>query len=284
MHTVAWGLTMDPVLGDVIVAGETSGALEGATNGAQRNFGGGASDVFVTRYDSDLFLLAATYLGGSNDETGVVKPAIRPSTGEVIVAGRTTSADFPATSGGAQPALDGSAQDGFVARLTDDLRTLEQATYVGGSAADGADAVAVRLDSSEVLVAGETASTNFPATAGGAQPDFTPPSPGSSAGFAVRIGAELTGDAPTPTPTATPATASTPTSASTPTATPPPAPCVGDCSGEHRVTVDDLIKGVNIALGNVAIDVCAAFDLNGDGRVEVNELISAVASALNGCA
>ena len=41
---------------------------------------------------------------------------------------------------------------------------------------------------------------------------------------------------------------------------------------------------MNIALGNVAIDVCAAFDLNGDGRVEVNELISAVASALNGCA
>src|SRR5262249_25314689 len=134
------------------------------------------------------------------------------------------------------------------------------------------------------------ASTDFPATAGGAQPDFAPPSPGSSAGFVVRIGAELTGDAPTPTPTAIPTTASTPTTtstptiASTPTATAPPAPCVGDCSGEHRVTVDDLIKGVNIALGNVAIDVCAAFDLNGDGRVEVNELISAVASALNGCA
>jgi hypothetical protein len=33
----------------------------------------------------------------------------------------------------------------------------------------------------------------------------------------------------------------------------------------------------------VPIDVCATLDVNGDGWVEVNELISAVANALEGC-
>jgi hypothetical protein len=279
-HTVAWGLTVDPQLGDVIATGETTGPLEGVANGAQTTPGGG-SDAFVVRYDADLFLLQATYLGGSQDDAGVVKPAVRPSTGEVMVAGRTASADFPATQSGAQPALNGTAQDGFVARLTPDLRTLEQATYIGGSAADAVYQIAVRPDSSEVLVAGETSSTDFPATAGGAQPTFDPSGADSTAGFAVRIGAELTGADPTPTASTTPPATATPTATNTPQ---PGSVCVGDCSGAHRVTVDDLIKGVNIALGNVPIDVCATLDVNGDGRVEVNELISAVANALDGCA
>jgi len=59
---------------------------------------------------------------------------------------------------------------------------------------------------------------------------------------------------------------------------------MGDCAGDRAVTVDDLIKGVNIALDNAAVATCAAFDPNGDGRVTIDELIGAVNSALNGCA
>jgi hypothetical protein len=93
---------------------------------------------------------------------------------------------------------------------------------------------------------------------------------------------------PTPTPGA-PATA-TPTSPATPgVGTPTPTPtqasarCAGDCGGDGTVTVNELIVGVNIALGNAALAACPVFDRNGDDLVAVNELIAAVNAALQGC-
>jgi hypothetical protein len=49
------------------------------------------------------------------------------------------------------------------------------------------------------------------------------------------------------------------------------------------VTVNELITGVNIALGNTPASSCPAFDRNADGEVSINELIAAVNAALNGC-
>lgn len=59
--------------------------------------------------------------------------------------------------------------------------------------------------------------------------------------------------------------------------------CAGDCSGDGEVTVNELVLGVNIALGNAAIEECGSFDVNSDAEVTVTELIGAVNSALNGC-
>src|SRR5262249_2061001 len=60
-------------------------------------------------------------------------------------------------------------------------------------------------------------------------------------------------------------------------------PCPGDCTGDGAVTIEDLIKGVNIALNTQAVSTCTAMDPNGDGAVTVDELIRAVAAALGGC-
>ena len=60
--------------------------------------------------------------------------------------------------------------------------------------------------------------------------------------------------------------------------------CVGDCSGDGVVTVDELIRGVNIVLGNLTAGDCRAFDTNSDGEVTIDELIAAVNAALTGCA
>jgi hypothetical protein len=57
--------------------------------------------------------------------------------------------------------------------------------------------------------------------------------------------------------------------------------CAGDCGGDGVVTINELISGVNIALG--AVGQCASFDTNSDGTVAINELVAAVANALNGC-
>lgn len=72
-----------------------------------------------------------------------------------------------------------------------------------------------------------------------------------------------------------------PTQSPTPTRT--PAPCAGDCDGDGSVTVDELLKGVNIALGKLSVDHCDSLDSDHDGTVTVDEIVSAVANALNGC-
>jgi len=82
---------------------------------------------------------------------------------------------------------------------------------------------------------------------------------------------------PTPTPTVTP----TPTPTPTPTNT--PIPCVGDCSGNRVVAINELLLGVNIALGQASWTTCPVFDPNSSEAVEVSELITAVNNALQGC-
>ncbi len=58
--------------------------------------------------------------------------------------------------------------------------------------------------------------------------------------------------------------------------------CPGDCDGDRKVSIAELVRGVRLALG-VADEACTAFDRDGDGDVAVNELITAVRAALDGC-
>ena len=59
--------------------------------------------------------------------------------------------------------------------------------------------------------------------------------------------------------------------------------CSGDCNGDGRVAIDELVRGVGIALGSSPLDACQTFDTSTDGLVAINELIAAVDAALNGC-
>ena len=87
---------------------------------------------------------------------------------------------------------------------------------------------------------------------------------------------------PTATATATP-TGPTPSATATPTDGPPPLGCPGDCSRDSVITIEELIRSVNIALGSDALDNCRNADRNGDGDVRINELLQAVRGALEGC-
>jgi len=90
----------------------------------------------------------------------------------------------------------------------------------------------------------------------------------------------------TPTETAIRSATATPTPTATETE-PRPSPtfvaCVGDCDGSGGVTVDELVRGVNIALGNLLPVECSAMDRDGSGTVTVDELVAAVNNALGGC-
>ena len=66
-------------------------------------------------------------------------------------------------------------------------------------------------------------------------------------------------------------------------ARPAAAVCVGDCSGNSEVTVNELVAMVNIALETAPLSQCRNGDANGDGSITVAEIVTAVSRALNGC-
>jgi hypothetical protein len=59
--------------------------------------------------------------------------------------------------------------------------------------------------------------------------------------------------------------------------------CPCDCNTDGFVRVDELVRGVNIAVGRAAATICPAADLDRSGAVAVNELVRCVGSALDGC-
>jgi hypothetical protein len=66
--------------------------------------------------------------------------------------------------------------------------------------------------------------------------------------------------------------------------------CTGDCNYDSAVTVDEIVTGVNVVLGDSPLSVCPQlgrpwnpFDPNGDGLVTIDELLAAVNNAVAGC-
>jgi hypothetical protein len=67
----------------------------------------------------------------------------------------------------------------------------------------------------------------------------------------------------------------------TPLATAVGVGCIGDCDGDGRVSIEEIITAVNIALGSVDASACESLGAN--GPVTVAEIVTAVNEALNGC-
>jgi len=60
--------------------------------------------------------------------------------------------------------------------------------------------------------------------------------------------------------------------------------CTGDCGGGgSTVSIDELVLGVNIALGQGAPEQCPAYPACEIGPVCISDLIRAVGNALEGC-
>lgn len=68
-----------------------------------------------------------------------------------------------------------------------------------------------------------------------------------------------------------------------PNAAAKPAPCVGDCNNNDTVSIDELLMGANITLGNATLDLCLLLDCNNNQHPTVDCLVRAVNAALNGC-
>lgn len=83
---------------------------------------------------------------------------------------------------------------------------------------------------------------------------------------------------PTGVPTGTAAITVTPTGVPTGTAV----ACIGDCSGDFVVTIDDLMRGTSIVLGIMAPEDCEEMASQGM-EMTIHMLVKAVINALEGC-
>lgn len=120
-----------------------------STGAFQFNFGGGASNPYGGGFDIGIIKLSpdgknriyATYIGGSGNEMPqslIVDP--RDPRGELIIAGRTTSGNYPTT--GAQGLYGpGGAFDIIITKLNATGTGLVGSKKIGGTADDGANIV-----------------------------------------------------------------------------------------------------------------------------------------------
>jgi hypothetical protein len=170
--------------GSVYVTGSTNSTDFPVSSGAfQKTYGGNSiacesindcGDVFVTKLDpTGTTIVYSTYLGGSNDETGL--GIAIDAAGDAYITGFTSSLNFPTTPGAFQTTCNGCAPfatNAFVTKLNPSGSALVYSTFLGGSANNRASSIAVD-SSGNAYIAGWTASPDFPVTAGAFQTSIT---------------------------------------------------------------------------------------------------------------
>lgn len=110
-------------------------------------------------------LVFSTYLGGTGDELGYGIAV--DANGDVYVTGRTSSSNFPVTSGSYQTSY-GTNIDVFVTKMNSTGTALIYSTYLGGTANDQGNDIAVDANGN-AYVTGFTQSTDFDITSGSYQ-------------------------------------------------------------------------------------------------------------------
>lgn len=166
--------------GNAYVAGVTNSIDFPLVGPIQGNFQAGAQDLFVSKFSPTGALTYSTYLGGSGDDFpgGIAVDAA----GSAWLAGFTSSANFP-TFNPLRAACVSPCADIFLSQLNPSGSALVFSTFLGGSGTDRANAIA--LDTlGAAYVVGETASSNFPTTAGAFQVNPG----GRNDAFLLRIG------------------------------------------------------------------------------------------------
>jgi Abnormal spindle-like microcephaly-assoc'd, ASPM-SPD-2-Hydin/Beta-propeller repeat/Cep192 domain 4 len=148
--------------GKAYITGQTASSNFPVTLGVQQTTLGGSTDAFAAKLDPAQAgipsLVYSTYLGGAGDDIGY--GIALDSSNDAYIAGSTDSATYPVTTGVVQTTL-GGGTDAFVSELNPDGTGLVYSTFLGGAGDDAAKAIA--LDpAGNAIVAGSTASTDFP--------------------------------------------------------------------------------------------------------------------------
>jgi hypothetical protein len=164
------GIAVDRVDSSVYVTGYTDSGNFPVANAIQPALSAFA-DAFVSKLnfaDPVLTLTYSTYLGGSavDQGSGITVDAI----GNAYIVGTTDSPDFPNVAAKAPPAFPYAGNvDAFITKLNASGNVLLYWTFLGGSAFDQGNGIAVDSTFSAHVV-GRTNSVDFPSTAAAVQP------------------------------------------------------------------------------------------------------------------
>lgn len=124
----------------------------------------GLIDAFITQFDSNGNFLWGTFMGGTGGDFAISMDMDK--LGFIALSGFTSSNDFPLSAGAWQSTF-GGALDCFLAKF-DSTGNRVWSTYMGGTNSE--DAHAIKYDSfGNVIIAGDTYSTDFPISAGAYQ-------------------------------------------------------------------------------------------------------------------
>lgn len=175
--------------GGIIFQGSAGNTGYPTMGAYQTSYQGGERDVVITKFNpSGTNLIFSTYLGGSQIDQP--HSLVVDNNGDLFVFGRSSSGNFPTTSGAYDRTLNGGF-DLFVTKFGPSGALLAS-TFLGGSANDGVNISAddnivselkfnygddargeIIVDGTgNVYIAGCTNSNNFPTTAGCFRPNF----------------------------------------------------------------------------------------------------------------
>ena len=169
-------------LGFTYLAGSTTSPDFPTTPGAFDVGLNGGYDAFIVKLTPDGSALEyATFIGGAGDESVSAIEVVQ--TGEVLIAGKTASIDFPTTSGAFDTGYNGNG-DAFVLRLNVNATDLVWSTFVGGVETDVAHGMSLD-NQNNVYLSGDTTSSDFPTTPGAFDTDL-----GGRDAFAAKLSAD----------------------------------------------------------------------------------------------
>lgn len=138
----------------------TKDAYDTSFNGGDKSYGG---DILVTKLNpTGEKIIFSTYLGGSMHETFPLICLDRDN--NILVFGKTQSADFPLTDDALDKSFDGKSEL-FLAKLGNDGKQLLYSSYLGGNGKGGEMNASIALSKNgDVFLCGATDSEDFPVT------------------------------------------------------------------------------------------------------------------------
>ncbi len=151
-------------LGNIYICGGAGGNDFPTTPGAFQEDFVWYGDAFVSIFNNNLTsLTASTYIGGSHNDD--INDLVIDKYGDIYVAGKTRSADFPVTPGAYDESFNGSS-DIFISKFNKALTKLDVSTYLGGYDYEAFwGETGITIDEEEnVYIASGTCSDNFPVT------------------------------------------------------------------------------------------------------------------------
>jgi hypothetical protein len=174
------GYVVTDSLDNIYVSSTVENGAPTTTGVHQTTYGGGVSDVMLSKFDKNGALLWSTYFGGTGEDANYFTIGLM-SDGGIAITGTTTSSNRIATQGAHDVSYGGGTSDVFIAVFETDGK-LRWSTYFGSAGIDGEPALSIDSEDNIYLI-GYTTSTTGIATSG----SFQPTKSGNEDGFIAKF-------------------------------------------------------------------------------------------------